>query len=111
MPFDDGLGLNQDQCFFPSRKETAEYQPEEPVSGFKPRLGHRALKDRELMAQSEVFEQELGLRLAGREQDTEDRQDEGEHGLISMVPPAQNSRPINDYRVFATDRVICGGRK
>ena len=53
-----------------------------------------------MMAESEVL-QELGSRLASREQGTENRHNEREHGSISMILAAQNSSPINGYGVFS----------
>jgi len=81
-----------------------EGEPEEAVTGFDPGLGSGALEDGELMPEGEIFEQELGPRLAGREQGAEDCQNECEHGAMRMVLAAQNSRLLNEFGLFATHK-------
>jgi hypothetical protein len=62
------LGFDQDQSLLPAGEEVREQKPQKSVGVIESRFGCGALEDGELMAEGQVLEQELGVRLeAGAE--------------------------------------------
>ena len=76
MPADDGLRLDQFEGLPPLRPEALQGDPEEPAAGRHPPPRLAVLKDRELLAQREVLEDQVGPRA---QEGSESRQERAKH--------------------------------
>jgi hypothetical protein len=62
MPSDNGLRLDKNQGPFPSRPKPPEHHPEQFVRSGKPRLRMLLFQNGELLAQSQIFQQQVAAR-------------------------------------------------
>jgi hypothetical protein len=68
VPLDHRLRLDQDESLLPAGEEAREQEPEKSVGVVEARFGRGAPKNRELMAEGQILEQQLRVRLeAGAE--------------------------------------------
>jgi hypothetical protein len=62
MPTHRGFWTHDDQGLFPLGPESLRKNPEELIERINPRPGTLALENRELLSESQVFEQEIPTR-------------------------------------------------
>lgn len=73
MPANNGLRLDKDQCPFPSRPEPPQDQPEQFIRSGKPRLGMPLFQHRELLAKSQIFQQQIAARMGRSNEEDEQK--------------------------------------
>ncbi|HNY39038.1 MAG TPA: hypothetical protein PKJ41_01535 [Bryobacteraceae bacterium] len=81
MPADDGLRLHDDQDVPPTRPETAQSAPEEPLEGVQRRTRSLALQDRDLLSKGKDFESRVAATSEENADGGEDGESEFEHEL------------------------------
>src|SRR3990172_11928734 len=95
MPADHGVGLDENHHFLPPRPHAAQDDPEEAIRS--PHARSRPLdgENGELLAESEVFQEEVAPRGEERAEPTSDRCDAREHPKRMEAAP----RPVNGVQV------------
>src|SRR3972149_11591739 len=95
MPADHGVGVDENHHFLPPRPHAAQDDPEEAIRS--PHARSRPLdgENGELLAESEVFQEEVAPRGEERAEPTSDRCDAREHRKRMEAAP----RPVNGVHV------------
>ena len=62
MPANDGVGLDDDQRILPSRPQSAERDPEDPIGRPHLRPGPFGGQNSELLTEREILDEEIGSR-------------------------------------------------
>ena len=88
MPAEHGRGLHQHERVSPGGPAPTEPHPEEPIDGAKPRAAIATGQHSQLMAEREIFQDEIGARAERGAERRGDREAESNRGRNHFLTPA-----------------------